>query len=88
MKLKQKIVLFIEPNDEDQESPTSIGNLYMNRFAIDEDAADEILNIYHLKQCKRHLSEDEKNAKGIDPNVLFINKCLFRTLYWIEKSYD
>ena len=69
MKLKQKIVLFIEPNDEDQESPTSIGNLYMNRFAIDEDAADEILNIYHLKQCKRHLSEDEKNEKGIDPNV-------------------
>ena len=69
MKLKQKIILFIEPNDEDQMSPTSIGNLYMNRFAIDEDAADEILNIYHLKQCKRHLSEDAKNEKGIDPNV-------------------
>ena len=69
MKLKQKIILFIEPNDEDRKSPTSIGNLYMNRFAIDEDAADEILNIYHLKQCKRHLSEEDKNKKGIDPNV-------------------
>ena len=69
MKLKQKIILFIEQNDEDQKSPTSIGNLYMNRFAIDEDAADEILNIYDLKQCKRHLSEEDKNKKGKDPNV-------------------
>ena len=69
MKLKQKIILFIEQNDEDQKSPTSIGNLYMNKFAIDEDAADEILNIYDLKQCKRHLSEEDKNKKGKDPNV-------------------
>ena len=78
MKLKQKIILFIEPNDEDQKSPTSIGNLYMNRFAIDEDAADEILNIYDLKQCKRHLSEEDKNKKGIDPNV---KKTIYKSLF-------
>lgn len=66
MKLKQNIVLFIEPNDEDQKSPTSIGNLYLNRFAIDEDAADEILKVCQLQKCKRYLSDEEKDQKGMD----------------------
>ena len=47
-KLKQKIVLFIEPA-EAWEKPSKIGNLFMNRFAIDEDAKNEILKIYQLK---------------------------------------
>ena len=47
-KLKQKIVLFIEPA-EAWEKPSKIGNLFMNRFAIDEDAKNEILKIYQLE---------------------------------------
>ena len=66
MKLKQNIVVFIEPNDEDQKSPTSIGNLYLNRFAIDEDAADEILKICQLQKCNRYLSDIKKDQKGMD----------------------
>ena len=66
MKLKQNIILFIEPNDEDQKSSTSICNLYLNRFAIDEDAADEVLKIYQLQKCSRHLTEEEKDLKGMD----------------------
>lgn len=66
MKLKQNIVVFIEPNDEDQKSPTSIGNLYLNRFAIDEDAADEILKIFQLQKCNRYLSDIKKDQKGMD----------------------
>ena len=66
MKLKQNIILFIEPNNEDQKSPTSICNLYLNRFAIDEDAADEICQIRQLQKCKRHLSEEERDRKGMD----------------------
>ena len=30
-------------------TPSKIGNLFMNRFAIDEDAKHEILKIYHLE---------------------------------------
>ena len=33
-KLMQKIVLFIEPNDDAFLTPAKIGHLFMNRFAI------------------------------------------------------
>ena len=45
-KLNQKIVLFIEPAHYAFEKPSKIGNLFINRFAIDEDAKNEILKIY------------------------------------------
>ena len=45
----QKIVLFIDPNAFAHETPLKIGNLFMNRFAVDEDAASEILKIYELE---------------------------------------
>ena len=48
-KLNQKIVLFIEPASKPCRKPSKIGNLFMNRFAIDEDAENEILKIYQLE---------------------------------------
>ena len=49
-KFNQKIVLFIEPNTKYKwATPSKIGNLFMNRFAIDEDAENEILKIYQLE---------------------------------------
>jgi len=44
----QKIVLFIEPSDCAYEEPEKIGNLFMNRFAINEDASAEILKIFEV----------------------------------------
>ena len=48
-KFNQKIVLFIESSEKPYDKPSKIGNLFMNRIAIDEDAAHEILKIYHLE---------------------------------------
>ena len=48
-KFNQKIILFIEPSDKAYDTPAKIGNLFMNRFAIDEYASHEILKIYHLE---------------------------------------
>ena len=48
-KLNQKIILFTEPAREAHLKPSQIGNLFMNRFAIDEDAKNEILKIYQLE---------------------------------------
>ena len=45
----QKIVLIIEPALGTHERPSKIGNVFMNRFAIDEGAKNEILKIYQLK---------------------------------------
>ena len=46
-KFNQKIVLFIEPEYEAYIKSSKIGNLFLNRFAIDEDAKNEILKIYY-----------------------------------------
>ena len=43
----QKIVLFIEPQEK-WRTPLKIGNLFMNRFAIEENGRHEILKIYYL----------------------------------------
>ena len=48
-KLRQKIVLFIESSVEKFVTPSKIGNLFMNRFAIDENAATEIVKIIQLE---------------------------------------
>ena len=45
----QKIVLFIEPQEEKCFTPLKIGNLFINRFGIDEDGSHEIMKIYHLE---------------------------------------
>ena len=47
LKLKQKIVLFIEP-DSGWTTPSKIGKSFMNRFSIDEDASFEILQIIEV----------------------------------------
>ena len=69
-KLNQNIVLFIEPAEEAWSKPSKIGNLFLNRFAIDEDAKNEILKIYQLEYQPFDLEEDELTVeKGLD----FIN---------------
>ena len=49
IKIMQKIVLFIEPAAAAYDKASKIGNLFMNRFGIDEDAKHEILKIHHLE---------------------------------------
>ena len=72
----QKIILFIEPNDDTFFTPCKIGHLFMNRFAIDEDAGSEILKVLELgkssfKMCHRKHPEfknfeNERQQKGLD----------------------
>ena len=57
-KLNQKIVLFIESAENAFEKPSKIGNLFINRFAIDEDVENEILKIYHIEKKLRDFSRD------------------------------
>ena len=62
----QKIILFIESSDVAYRQPISIGNLYLNRFTIDEDYASEIINIYQLQKVPRYLNKKEREQKGMD----------------------
>ena len=64
-KLKQKIILFIEPSANSRETPCEIANSYLNRFSIDEEAADDIMCIYHF-QKRQHNQNEHENKKGMD----------------------
>ena len=66
-KLKRKIIVFIWPSDQAFERPTSICNLYMNRFAIEEETGSEILKIYQFKtpgEIKDKTNEDHLLYNG------------------------
>ena len=75
-KLMQKIILFFEPNDDTFLTPSKIGHLFMNRFAVDEDAGSEILMVLELQKSSWKMfdaehpeyenSENERQQKGMD----------------------
>ena len=56
----QNIVLFIEQAEQPWQTPSKIANLFINRFAIDEDANHEVLKIYQLDKL------DRNRYKGLD----------------------
>ena len=60
--MRHQIILFIEPAKEEFICSESIGNLYLNRFAIDEDAAHEVLGIHYLKQWSYEMCDPENDA--------------------------
>ena len=52
----QKIVLFIDPTYDAFDKPFTMANLFMNRIAVDEDEASEILEIYELVKSSWNIS--------------------------------
>ena len=66
----QKLVFFIESTDKAYGLASTICNLYMNRFTIDEDAGHEIHNIYKVDDfCPvrdfYRLTVEKKEQEGI-----------------------
>ena len=80
-KIMQGIVLFLEPSDDAFHTPLKIGHLFMNRFAIDEDAGFEILRVLELEKASHKMSypedpeyknyETERQVKGMGLVDLF-----------------
>ena len=74
-KAMHKIILFIEPIDEAFFTPEKAGHLFMNRFAVDEDASFEVLNVMELGQASEKMSypqhpeyimfQNERGEKGM-----------------------
>ena len=54
----QKIILFIESVDNAYLTPAKIGDMFMNRFVIDEDASCEILRIFELSKTPSYAPLD------------------------------
>ena len=77
----QKIVLFIEPNYNAFSTPLTIGNLLMNRFAIDEDAGSEILKIFELEKplfdpCSIYIIREEKRKQKETDFIIRMHCCV------------
>ena len=67
----QKIVLFIEPSDDAYSTPLKIGNLFMNRFSIGEEANFEIVKILELGKSSE-ISEGYGNQIGMSLSTLIL----------------
>ena len=77
----QNIVLFFEPSGEEFVTPLKIGNLFMNRFAVDEDAASEILKTFELEKHNWLMSPEEKQQKGMDLIIKIDRLICFRIIF-------
>ena len=51
-KKMQNLVVFMEPSETAWQTPLKGGNMILNRFCIDEDAAFELSGVHYLKQYK------------------------------------
>ena len=67
----QKLVFFIDQTDNCYGSLSTVGNSYMNRFAIDEDAGHEIVNIHEA--AFSFLTWAEKEQQGTDQIISSVN---------------
>ena len=59
-KVNHEIVLFLEPSEKAYDTPSKIGYLFMNRFAIDEDAGFEIRKVF----CLSESGKTDRGEKG------------------------
>ena len=66
-----KIILFLEHTDSLWFTPKKIGNIFINRFAIDEDASPEILKIVELEDEHFFLNRPDKGTDHfiVSPNI-------------------
>ena len=70
MKLKQNFVFFVDPPTKAFDISARAGNMLINRFCIDEDAANELSGVYHLEKAFGKIIFGKfifgKNSKGKD----------------------
>ena len=70
-KIMQNLVVFMEPSEHAYDTPAKAGNMILNRFCIDEDAAFELSGISSLKtfssdMIKKSQFELKRKEKGKD----------------------
>ena len=56
---KQNLVVFMEPSEEAWHTPLKRGNMILNRFCIDEDAAFELSGVHSLKKSSKDVEDGD-----------------------------
>ena len=49
-KIMQNLVVFMEPSEDADDVSLKVGNMILNRFCIDEDAAFELSGVNYLEK--------------------------------------
>ena len=50
MSIMHNLIFFMRPSENQEDISLKAGNLYLNRFCIDEDAACELSGVYYLEK--------------------------------------
>ena len=82
-KIMQNLIVLMEPSEDASNVSLKGGNMILNRFCIDEDAAFELSGVNYLKKVQRRKFRDERKVKGkeysfvrsyfISRNLIFLN---------------
>ena len=72
-KTKQNLVVLIEPKYHSFETPLKGGNMILNRFCIDEDAAFELSRVNYLKKYRGISWPNPDPKKGKEQSENFIH---------------
>ena len=59
----QNLVVLMEPSEDAYFTPLKTGNMILNRFCIDEDAAFEISGVNYLKKSPISMNYREKRRR-------------------------
>ena len=62
-KKMQNLVVFMEPSEIAYDTPLKGGNMILNRFCIDEDAAFELSGVYHLEKSPKFVAYSGERGK-------------------------
>ena len=65
----QNLVLLMEPSEYDYDIDLKCGDMFLNRFSIDEDAAFELSGVHYLEKSSNEIMfqkdfELERKSKG------------------------
>ena len=81
-KIKQNLVVLMEPSEDAWRIHLKVGNMIFNRFCIDEDAAFELSGVYYLKShnwnnfdanttCSALRKISETEAKELQTHIIY-----------------
>ena len=73
-KVRQNLVVLMEPSEEAWVTSLKVGNMILNRFCIDEDTAFELSGINYLKPSSEHIKRANNDPWGWADNDLFKRK--------------
>ena len=81
--MSQNLVVLMKPSEEAYDHSLKVGNMILNRFCIDEDAAFELSGVHYLKKRPFSMDRMVRREKGKDnsfsqsfvilKNVIFMN---------------